>query len=351
MSNFRWTTTDAPERRPALFDAVVERKAGRGAYRGLEFLHVESRSLINRVPPGRFPFEYTINAYRGCSHACTYCFARPTHDYLGLGIGGDFDTKIVVKVNAPEVLRRETEPGRWAGHPIAMGTNTDPYQPAEGKYKLTQGIIEVLAERRNPFSILTKSPLVLRDLDLLAETARTTEVSVNFSVGTLDSDVWSRSEPGTAHPRKRLEAVRRLNDRGVPSGVLMAPVLPGLSDRPDQIEAVMEAAAEAGAEFTAGVLLHLRGPLKEHYFRWLEAEYPRLLRFYRHTYGKRSYAPPAMRRRLGRLIRRFAAARGGPAPERSRRSEPPGGGADGSGGPDAAPARLPEGRQQPALFR
>ena len=350
MSNFRWITTDAPGRRPALFDAVVERKAGRGAYRGLEFLHVESRSLINRAPPGRFPFEYTINAYRGCSHACTYCFARPTHDYLGLGIAEDFDTKIVVKINAPEVLRRETEPGRWAGAPIAMGTNTDPYQPAEGKYKLTRGIIEVLAERRNPFSILTKSPLVLRDLDLLAEAARTTEISVNFSVGTLDPDVWSRSEPGTAHPRKRLEAVRRLNERGIPSGVLMAPVLPGLSDRPDQIEAVIEGAAEAGAEFITGILLHLRGPLKEHYFRWLEAEYPHLIRFYRHTYGKRSYAPPAMRKRLGRLTRRFVTSYIRPPPERL----PPAGAEHGA----AAAARLggePEGQpdrgEQPALFR
>lgn len=349
MSNFRWITADAPGRRPALFDAVVERRAGRGAYRGLEFLHVESRSLINRVPPGRFPFEYTINAYRGCSHACTYCFARPTHDYLGLGIAEDFDTKIVVKINAPEVLRRETEPGRWAGLPIAMGTNTDPYQPAEGKYKLTRGIIEVLAERRNPFSILTKSPLVLRDLDLLAEAARTTEISVNFSVGTLDPDVWSHSEPGAAHPRKRLEAVRRLNERGVPSGVLMAPILPGLSDRPDQIEAVIEGAAAAGAKFITGILLHLRGPLKEHYFRWLEAEYPHLLRFYRHTYGKRSYAPPAMRKRLGRLTRRFVTSHIGPPPERLRPA-----GAEHS----AAAVRLgvePDGQpdrgEQPALFR
>ncbi len=342
MSNFRWITADAPGRRPALFDAVVERRAGRGAYRGLEFLHVESRSLINRVPPGRFPFEYTINAYRGCSHACTYCFARPTHDYLGLGIAEDFDTKIVVKINAPEVLRRETEPGRWAGLPIAMGTNTDPYQPAEGKYKLTRGIIEVLAERRNPFSILTKSPLVLRDLDLLAEAARTTEISVNFSVGTLDPDVWSRSEPGTAHPRKRLEAVRRLNERGVPSGVLMAPVLPGLSDRPDQIEAVIEGAAAAGAKFITGILLHLRGPLKEHYFRWLEAEYPHLIRFYRHTYGKRSYAPPAMRKRLGRLTRRFVTSCIGPPPERLRIAD-----AEHGGETDGQPGRS----EQPALFR
>lgn len=324
MSRFRWVTTDTSGNRPALFDAVAERTVGRGAYRGLEFLVVESRSVINRVPkPGVLPFEYTINAYRGCSHACTYCFARPSHDYLGFDIAKDFDTRIVVKINAPEVVRHETAPSRWAGHPIAMGTNTDPYQPAEAKYKLTREIIEVLTERRNPFSILTKSPLVLRDLDLLVEAARVTEVTVDFSVGTLDTEAWSSSEPGTAHPRKRLDAVRRLNEHGVPSGVLMAPILPGISDRPAQIEAVVEGAVEAGARFIAGSYLHLRGPLKDHYFRWVEAEYPHLIRYYRREYGERSYASPAMRKRLGGLIRRMVRAHGGPVRQRSdKKAEP-----------------------------
>ena len=313
MSKFRWTTTDSPGNGPALFDAVIERRVGRGVYRGLEFLIVESRSVINRVPnPGRFPFEYTINAYRGCSHACTYCFARPSHDYLGLDIARDFDTRIVVKFNAPEVVRHETSPRRWAGHPIAMGTNTDPYQPAEAKFKLTRGIIEVLVDRRNPFSILTKSPLVLRDLDLLAEAADVTDVTVDFSVGTLDAGAWAKSEPGTSHPRKRLDAVKRLNDLGIPSGVLMAPILPGISDRPEQIEEVVEGAAEAGARFIAGSYLHLRGPLKEHYLRWVETEYPYLSRHYRHVYNGRSYASPAMRKRLGGMIRHMVATHGGP---------------------------------------
>ena len=320
MSELRWITTDAPSKRPALFDAVIERKVGRGAYLGLEFLLVESRSVINRVPkPGVLPFTHTINAYRGCSHACTYCFARPSHDYLGLDIATDFDTKIVVKINAPEMVRHETAPGRWAGHPIAMGTNTDPYQPAEGKYKLTKGIIEVLAERRNPFSILTKSPLVLRDLNLLADAARVTDVTVDFSIGTLDPDVWSRSEPGTPHPRKRLDAVRRLNERGIPSGVLMAPIIPGLTDRPEQIEAVVKGAAEAQARFISGSYLHLRGPLKDHYLGWVEQEYPHLMRHYRHVYGERSYAPAGMRKRLGGLVRHFVSKHGGPVKERGRR--------------------------------
>ena len=320
MSEFRWITTDGPDKRPALFDAVVERRVGRGAYRGLEFLLVESRSVINRVPnPGILPFTHTINAYRGCSHACTYCFARPSHDYLGLDIAGDFDTKIVVKINAPEVVRHETAPGRWAGHPIAMGTNTDPYQQAEGKFKLTRGIVEVLAERRNPFSILTKSPLVLRDLDLLSDAARATDVTVDFSIGTLDPDVWTRSEPGTPHPRKRMDAVKRLNEQGISSGVMMAPIIPGLSDRPEQIEAVVRGAAEAGARFITGSYLHLRGPLKDHFQEWVEREYPHLMRHHRHLYGNRSYAPAAMRKRLGGLVGHLVAKHGGPAKKRGGR--------------------------------
>jgi len=317
MAELRWITTDAPGSERALFDTVVERRIGRGAYRGLEFLHVESRTIINRVPhSSALPFEYTINAYRGCSHACTYCFARPTHDYLGLGIGRDFDTKIVVKINAPEVLRHETAPQRWAGHPIAMGTNTDPYQAAEGKYKLTRQIVEILAERGNPFSILTKSPLVLRDLDVLTRAARTAEISVNFSIGTLDTDAWSRSEPGTAHPRRRLDAVRRLNEAGISSGVLMMPILPGITDHPKQVEELVKGATEAGARFIMGGYLHIREPLKDHVLEWIDQDYPHLSRFYRHTYGTRSYAPPAMRRRLGGLIGRAKAAHGAPGGKR-----------------------------------
>ncbi len=320
MTQLRWTTVqkDNPGCQTTLFDHVVERQIGRGEYRGLEFLHVEARTVVNRVPnPGRFPFEYTINAYRGCSHRCTYCFARPTHKYLNLNIGSDFDTKIVVKVNAPEVVRRETEPRRWAGHPIAMGTNTDPYQPAEAKYKLTRQIIEVLAERGNPFSILTKSPLVLRDLDVLSEAARVTTVSVDFSVGTLDDTAWSTSEPGTAHPQKRLDAVRRLNDAGIPSGVLMAPILPGLSDQPDQLEAVVEGAVTANARFIAGMYLHLRGPLKDHYLDWLAMAHPDLVRRHQATYATSAYAPPDAQRRLSELINSLVAKHGGPRGDRT----------------------------------
>src|SRR5580700_273893 len=233
----RWRRAEDEDLPASLFpdEAVLERHVGTGEYRGLEFLHVNARRVINDIPKAsRMPFRYTINAYRGCSHACTYCFARPTHEYLGLDIGSDFERRIVVKINAVERLRAEVRAAKWSGDHIAMGTNTDPYQHAEGKYHLTRGIIDVLSEARNPFSILTKSTLILRDAKALAAAATRTDVSVSFSIGTLDRDVWKLTEPGTPPPDKRIEAVRRLTEAGVSCGVLVAPLLPGLSDRDDQ---------------------------------------------------------------------------------------------------------------------
>ena len=182
MGELRWQVVDDGLGQLALFDEV-ERHVGRGEYRGMEFLHVRARTIINTLPAGsRMPFRHTINAYRGCSHACVYCFARPTHEYLNLDPGPDFERKIVVKINAVEKLRAELGPGRWSGEPIAMGTNTDPYQRGEGRYHLTRGMIGVLAEFANPFSILTKSTLILRDLDVLTEAAARTEVSTMLSI-------------------------------------------------------------------------------------------------------------------------------------------------------------------------
>ena len=231
----RWTTAESEEGGTLFPDErVAERHVGKGAYAGMEFLHVNARSIINTVPPeSQMPFRHTINAYRGCSHACVYCFARPTHDYLGLGIGSDFERKIVVKVNAVERLRAELRSPKWVGDHIAMGTNTDPYQHAEGKYHLTRGIVETLSGARNPFSILTKSTLILRDAALLAAAAQRTDVGVSFSIGTLDRAVWKATEPGTPPPDRRVDALRRLTDMGIRCGVLVAPVLPGLSDRED----------------------------------------------------------------------------------------------------------------------
>jgi DNA repair photolyase len=254
------------------------------------------------------------------------CFARPTHEYLGMNAGDDFDRKIVVKVNAVERVRAELAPGRWAGDHIAMGTNTDPYQRCEGKYRLTQGIVAELAAAANPFSILTKSTLILRDLDLLAEAARRTDVRANFSIGTLDEEVWRAAEPGTPHPRRRIEAVARLNEAGVPCGVLVAPVLPGLSDAPEQLEAVVKACVEAGARSITPLLLHLRPGVREHYLEWLAGARPDLVDRYAALYPK-AYAPSRSQDELAALVRTLVERHGGrsagPLQARSVPAPPP----------------------------
>ena len=284
--------------------ALGEVHVGTGEYRGMEFFHVNARTIVNKVPAAsRMPFGFTINAYRGCSHACTYCFARPTHAYLGLGTGEDFESKIVVKVNAVERLRVELRSPRWKGDPIAMGTNTDPYQKAEGKYHLTQGIVRVLAEAGNPFSILTKSTLVLRDLELLAYAATRTRVRLALSIGSLDRDVWQMTEPGTPPPDKRLDAVRRLSEAGVSCGVLIAPVLPGMSDSDDQLRAVAQACLEAGAVSVTPVALHLRPGVREHYLGWLARTRPELVDLYSQRFRKGSYQARAEQHRITEVVR------------------------------------------------
>jgi DNA repair photolyase len=299
-SDFRWQTAEHAAQ-PTLFD-LPEREIGTGEFRGLEFLHVRAKKIINEVSPkSPVPFRYTINAYRGCSHACVFCFARPTHEYLGLDPSTDFDRVIVVKTNAVERLRAELSPSRWAGHHIAMGTNTDPYQRAEGKYHLTRGIIETLSEVRNPFSILTKGTLVLGDLERLQEASKRTSVELSFSIGTLDPEVWRLTEPGTPHPRQRIEAVAKLNDAGIPCGVLVAPILPGLSDRREQLDDVVGACVEAGARSISPVVLHLRPGVREHYLGWLEETRPDLMPAHRRLYPK-AYAPAAERKRITGVV-------------------------------------------------
>jgi DNA repair photolyase len=326
-------------------ERVAERHVGKGAYAGLEFLHVNARTIINTVPPeSLMPFRHTINPYRGCSHACVYCFARPTHDYLGLGIGEDFERKIVVKVNAVERLRAELRSPKWDGSHIAMGTNTDPYQHAEGKYHLTRGIVETLAAARNPFSILTKSTLVLRDGALLAAAAQRTDVSVSFSIGTLDRSVWKLTEPGTPPPDRRVEAVRRLTDLGLSCGVLVAPVLPGLSDSEAQLTEVVEACAAAGAVSVNAVALHLRGTVRGHYFDWLASARPDLVRLHRGRFRRGAYQEDDERQRVEGIVRAAARRCGVTGRDRYRgrvedRVADHGGGGGGGGGDGAATAR------------
>jgi len=279
-------------------------------FRGITFIETEAKSIINRVPGGALPFDWTINPYRGCSHACVYCFARPTHTYLDMNAGRDFENKIVVKVNASEVLRRELAAKRWKGEHIAMGTGTDPYQRAEGRYRLMRGIIEALIDHRNPFSILTKGTLILRDLDLLQRAGEVAPVSAAFSIGTLDERVWRETEPGTPHPKARMEAVRTLTEAGIPTGILMAPILPGLSDAPEQLRAVVEAAIEAGATHVSPILLHLRPGVREEFLPWLETEHPDLVERYLEMY-RQPYGPKAMREALGRQVSSLVTAAGG----------------------------------------
>jgi DNA repair photolyase len=302
----RWTLA-GDEAQAALFDDGLP--SGARDLPGVEYMHVRARTIISKVPPqSRMPFRHTINAYRGCTHACVYCFARPTHRYLDLDTGEDFERKIVVKVNAVERLRAELRSPKWSGEHIAMGTNTDPYQPAEGRYRLTRGLIEVLSEARNPFSILTKSTMILRDMDLLVEAAKRTSIGVSFSIGTLDERAWRTSEPGTPPPRQRVEALRRLVDAGIECGVLVAPVLPGISDAPEQLEEVVSACLDAGATSISSILLHLRPGVRELYLPWLQRERPDLVAAYETLYASPSgYAPQEARRahagRIARLTR------------------------------------------------
>jgi DNA repair photolyase len=461
---FRWKLADDDGGQPALFaeDELVDRHVGKGEYRGLEFLHVNTKRIINEVPgASRMPFRFTINAYRGCSHACVYClggdtsilmadgetrpladvrrgdgivgtkagrlvetevlahwsttkrahrvvlddgtelvasadhrflstrgwarvsdlesgdallsrfsatrwssddrlfaenvkriedlgielpmydittgtgdfiangvvshncFARPTHEYLDLNMGDDFDRKLVVKVNAVERLRAELRSPKWQGDHIAMGTNTDPYQRAEGRYHLTQGIIKALGDAANPFSILTKSTLILRDLDLLQEANERTEVRANFSIGTLDEATWKATEPGTPHPRRRVEAVARLNAAGIDCGVLVAPVLPGMSDGPGMVEEVVKACVDAGAVSISSIYLHLRKGVKEHFMGWLQDARPDLAAGYAARYRRSAYLGKDAAAELTARVRDAVRDAGGlPAPRTSPRRGP-----------------------------
>jgi DNA repair photolyase len=232
------------------------------------------------------------------------CFARPTHSYLDLNAREDFEREIVVKVNVPEVLRAELRRPSWRGEHVALGTNTDPYQWVEGRYRLTRAVWEQLLAARNPCSVLTKSPLLLRDLDLFRQLDAQTEFAANLSIPTLDERAWRASEPATPHPRKRIEAVAELNAAGIRTGVLVAPLMPGINDSPAQVNEILELCGEAGAASVTGIGLHLRGELRAIFLDWLRQYRPELLPRYERLYERRAYLPPQERRRLSRLVRR-----------------------------------------------
>jgi len=304
----RWDelTVDADQAQqlPGYRDPAVVRTFDAPEALDTRFYEVRAKTVINRVPEqSQVPFRWTINPYRGCAHACLYCFARPTHTYLDMNARRDFEKEIVVKVNAPEVLRAQLTKPSWKGEHIAMGTNTDPYQWVEGRYKLMRGIWEAMRDFANPCSILTKSPLLLRDLDLMLEIAERTSISANLSIPTLDEKMWRATEPHTPSPRARIEAVAKLNEAGIPTGVLVAPLMPGINDDPEQVEEIVRLCEEAGAVSIGGIALHLRGEVKGIFFDWLKAKRPDLLPRYEQMYRRGAYAPRDYKERVARLTR------------------------------------------------
>ncbi|MEV5541210.1 Rv2578c family radical SAM protein [Saccharopolyspora shandongensis] len=280
-------------------------------------IEIHAKSVLNRVPgESQVPFRWTVNPYRGCTHACIYCFARRTHTYLDLDAGHDFDSKIVVKVNAGTLLRKELTSPRWTGEPIAMGTNTDPYQRAEGRYRLMREILAALRDHANPFSILTKGTLILRDLDLITEAAQRTRVSVAVSVGSVDEALWRAVEPGTPSPLRRLDVVRRFTEAGIGCSVLMAPILPGLSDSAAEIDRTVAAIAEAGATSLTPLILHLRPGAREWYHEWLRGQRPELLPLYERLYRNGAYAPKSYQREVMHLVEQAKRRHGLAHPQR-----------------------------------
>jgi DNA repair photolyase len=299
----RWESqtvdTDDAGRLPGLGEDVVIRRFDAPEALDMRFHEIRTKSALNHVPGfSRVPFDWTVNPYRGCSHACAYCFARPTHEYLDLNAGRDFEREIVVKVNVPEVLRVELARPSWKGERVALGTNTDPYQWVEGRYKLMRGIWEAFRDFRNPCSVLTKSPLLLRDLDLMKEIAAVTEFSACLSIPTLDEKAWRATEPHTPNPKARLEAVAELNRNGIPTGVLIAPLMPGINDDREQVARIVEGATEANATYIGGQTLFLRGSTRDVYFEWLREHRPDLLERYERLYAKGAYLSPAERRKI-----------------------------------------------------
>jgi len=306
---------------PLALPGAVARTFDTPGFAGMTFYEVQAKSIINRVPAAsRMHFTWTINPYRGCSHACRYCFARKTHTYLDLDAGQDFDTRVVVKVNAGTLLRRELSAPRWSREHIAMGTNVDCYQRAEGRYRLMREILAALRDFANPFSILTKGTLILRDLDLLRQAAEVTRVGLSLSIGFVDETLWRAVEPGTPSPRRRLDVLRQLSDAGFGVGVLVAPILPGLSDSDESIDATVAALAAAGATGATPIPLHLRPGAREWYLAWLGRTRPDLVARYRQLYRGGSYADKAYQEDVCARVRAAAVRHG--IVERAARTMP-----------------------------
>ncbi|MET3566230.1 DNA repair photolyase [Leifsonia sp. 563] len=281
-------------------------------FAGITFHEVLAKSALNRIPGGGgpMPFGWTINPYRGCSHACVYCFARPTHTYLDLDSGKDFDNEIIVKVNVADVLRKELAKPSWGHHPVALGTNTDPYQRAEGRYGLMPGIIDALADSGTPFSILTKGSLLRRDLDRLVEASKRVPVDLAMSIAVYDDELQQSIEPGTPTTKARLATVTAVREHGLDCSVFLMPIIPYLTDTRAHLDEALRQAKEAGATSVLYSALHLKPGVKEWFYLWLGQEHPELLPQYRRMYGRGTYAPQEYRRWLAGRIKPLIRARG-----------------------------------------
>lgn len=292
-------------------------------FAGVTFHEVMARSALNHVPgASSMPFDWTVNPYRGCSHACRYCFARSTHEYLDLDAGHDFDSQIVVKINVADVLRRELARGTWRREPVALGTNTDPYQRAEGRYRLMPGIVSALAESGTPFSVLTKGTLLRRDLPLLTDAAQHVPVSIAMSIAVFDDALQKLVEPGTPSAAARLETVRAAADAGFRVTVFLMPILPHLTDSIPAIDDALARIRAAGASRVVFGSLHLRPGAKQWFMQWLREQHPELVSSYLGLYpGASAYAPKAYRSWLAKRVRpllRVHGLSGGVEDERPR---------------------------------
>jgi DNA repair photolyase len=277
---------------------------------GVEYREEPCRTALNRVKG--MPFEWSLNPYMGCAHRCTFCYVRAFERRADRPSDARYGASIRVKVNVVERLREELARASWERQPVAVGAATDPYQPAEGRYRLTRGCIGAFADAKNPFSLITRGPMIVRDVDLLQEAARRAEVSVTFSIPTLDETIWRTTEPGTAPPRQRLRALKRLVDAGIKAGVGIAPILPGLSDKPELLEQVVREAREAGATNVWANVLYLKPGTREHFLEQLARDWPEELWRYEKLFGNRAYLPKKeaepIRAFVGRLRKQYGIA-------------------------------------------
>lgn len=365
----RWASQQIDDTQALLPLRGLIRSVRTPEFAGVTFHEVACRSALNKVPAGsQMPFSWTINPTRGCLHRCTYCFARRTHEYLDLDAGVDFDTQIVVKTNIVQVLRAELARPSWGREHVALGTNSDPYMRAEGRYRLMPGIIEVLAAAETPFSILTKGPLLRRDLPLISRVAPAAQVGVSLAF--IDPALQQSVEPGTPPPAARLGLIRAIGEAGLRCHVLAMPILPWLTDSDEHLEALFTAVAEAGADWISAGPLHLRPGAREWFLGWLAREHPHLVGRYRRLYGRSAYVSADYGRWLSdrvRTLRRRLGFRPPPDTGREDRWQRAplrrAGGSEGAGSFDperadpaltdsarAAPSDEPVPPTQPALF-